>query len=234
MAEAIDDKLREWVSGVVAADVQFSAPVDLSTDDDDTPETAPVVHLYLIETTPTLPPRDTTRNLLQIRQIYLVTISHAAPTIAQELVMELLFSAMQHPDFEALTDPLPLDWWQALQVRPRAAFRLKTYIQRERATQPAPPVRQPLVLKTGSVHDLYGQVLSPDDTPLAGVTVRCAALNRQTTTDHSGRFSMSGVAGSLMLDVRTGQHTTGVRVTTLTTPQNPLIIRVDPLQPVDA
>jgi hypothetical protein len=141
---------------------------------------------------------------------------------------------MQHPDFEALTEPLPLDWWQALQVRPRAAFRLKVYIQRERETQPASPVLEPMVLQTGSVHDLYGQVLSPDDTPLAGVTVRCEALNRQTTTDRRGRFSMSGVAGSLTLNVRTGQHVTGVRVTKLTTPQNPLIIRVDPLQTVDA
>ena len=229
MTDSIEDKLREWASGVVDADVQFTPPAELATEDD-----APVVHLYLIETTPTLPPRDTTRNLLQIRQIYLVTISQATPTTAQTQIMELLFSAMQHPDFDALTDPLPLDWWQALEVRPRAAFRLEVYVQRERETQPAPPVLEPMVLHTGSVHDLYGQVLSPDDTPLAGVTVRCEALNRQTTTDHSGRFSMSGVAGSLTLNVRTGQHVTGVRVTKLTTPQNPLIIRVDPLQAVDA
>lgn len=230
MAVAIEDRLREWVQDVVEADVQFTPPAALATDDENTP----VVHLYLIETTPTLPPRDTIRNLLQIRQTYLVTVSRATPTTTQAHITELLFSVMQHPEFEVLNDPLPLAWWQVLQVHPRAAFRLTAYIQRERDTQPAPPVLRPMVLKSGSVHDLYGQVLSPDDLPLSGVTVRCAALNRQTTTDHNGRFSMSGVAGSLTLDVRTGQHVTGVDVTTLTSPQKPLIIRIDPLQPGDA
>jgi len=45
---------------------------------------------------------------------------------------------------------------------------------------------------------ISGTVLSEDGTPLAGVTVRVSGASRATTTDNTGRFTISARAGSVL------------------------------------
>jgi len=186
MIDQVDRNMQDWIGSVLdGTAVSLLVPADAAKGQG--------VGLYLIELLQTPPARGTRRPPLQITLRYLVTSWAEDPQEAHRLLGELLFAAMDHPDFEVEQERLPLELWTALRVGPRPCFVLRVPLRRERLEKSAPLVRKPLIMKMSPVRQLQGRVLGPKEIPLMGAQVELPALLLSTQTDCDGRFNFPAV-----------------------------------------
>jgi hypothetical protein len=90
-------------------------------------------------------------------------------------------------------EPVPVELWRALDLRPRAALLVDVPTQVDRATPRPPLVRGPLRLDGAPMRSLRGQVVGPGDVPLAGIRVEAPSIGVSTYTDDGGRFAFGGL-----------------------------------------
>ncbi len=186
MIEQVDARLAEW-----AANVAGKVKVSLEPPRDDVSGSG--VSLYLLDVSPTPPPRDPGRPLSQLVLRYLVTAWGEEPAAAHRLLAELAFAALETPGFELELEPPPLALWRALGARPQPAFLLKLPARRERPLKLAPLVRLPLQIDVAPLTALSGQVLGPGGIPIAGARVELPAAGKATRTGADGRFHFAAV-----------------------------------------
>src|SRR5208283_5349055 len=115
------------------------------------------------------------------------------PEEAHRLLGEIVFAAMDDPEFEVDLSPLPVNVWRAFGVPPQPSFILKVPVGKEKPKPKVGIVRQPLVVKWASLTSLHGIVLGPGDVALSGARVEFPGLDLVTHTDSNGRFRFSTV-----------------------------------------
>lgn len=181
MIDEVDQRLKTWVSEVAGdMPVSFAAP-DRSLREHG-------VSLYLLELGSAPPARSVRRVPLQFSVCYLLTVSAETPERAHQLLGELVFAALEAPEFEADLTPISLELWTALGVPPQPAFRLRLPVRRERAEPNIRRVRFPLVTHTVPNEVLLGRVVGPGDVPIPGALVDLPSLKLSTRTDARGSF----------------------------------------------
>lgn len=222
MIDEIDQRLKAWV-GEVSGEmpVSFAAP-DLQVQN-------PGVSLYLLELGAAPPARSVRRVPLQFSVCYLVTVTADTPERAHQLLGELVFSALDTPEFEVDLSPVPVELWTALGVSPQPAFRLRLPVRREREEPVVRRVGFPLVAHTLPNEALLGRVVGPGDVPIPGALVELPALKLSTRTDARGcfRFPLVPPLESLgQLEVRAKGEVFHLGNEALTSEAGQLVIRM--------
>lgn len=186
MIDQVDRRLRDWTQSTLPdAEVTFGAPLDAKE--------GTGVSLYLFDLINNPPARGTRRPPLQVALRYLVTSWAEEPHKAHRLLGDLMFAAMDNPDFDIEVDSIPVELWRALGVAPRPAFVIRVPLRRERPELERRLVRMPLVVKQSPIGSVEGIVVGPGDIPIANARVELPGLRRSTRTDSKGRFRFSAV-----------------------------------------
>lgn len=191
MASESDARLKDWVGSVIPG-------VELSLEAPGTKKTGRGVGLYLLELVQSPPPSTSKRPPLQVVLRYLVTAWSDKPEDAHQMLVELMFAAMENMDFQVELEPIPLAVWSAFGVPPRPSFLVRVPLRQERPLPPTKLVREPLKIQMSPAVGFHGLVLGPGDIPLSDCRVELPALNLSTRTDFRGRFHFPSVpsAGS--------------------------------------
>jgi hypothetical protein len=180
MIDEIDRHLSDWIGTVLKkVEVSFAPPTR--------EHEGSSVGLYLLDLAHIPVPRGKRRPPLQIRLRYLVTTQADDPQEAH------LIAALQESEFEVEQEPSPLAMWEALNVEPRPSFVLRVPFTHAQPEKLAPPVRHPLVLRSSELRSLTGQVVGPENIPIADARVEVPALQLYTNTDSKGRFYFAAV-----------------------------------------
>ena len=189
MIDQFDEQVKNWILSVAeGAEVSLGAP--------NGQKPGSGVGLYLIEVTKARSPHAIKRPApLQLTLRYLITTWSEKPEDAHQRLVQLMLAAIESPDYEVESDPLPLNVWTALGATPRPSFLLRVPLSHERPPVTAKLVRQPLKIETVPTTSFYGLLLGPGDTPLAEGRVEILDLGLSTTTDYKGRFSFACVPG---------------------------------------
>lgn len=193
MIDAIDSRLRDWVSSIVdGTATTFLAPCrDRKTAG---------VCLYLMELREKRSPSTLARPPLQIVLRYLVTAEAEDPLEAHRVLGDLAFAAMEHPDFQVALEPPGAATWAAFGVPPRPAFLLDVPLVKERKQPVARLVEEPVVT-VAPLSTLEGVVVGPRRTPIASARVEIPTLRRSTTTDYKGQFHFSALPGDRSVEL---------------------------------
>ncbi len=226
MAVESDGRLKDWVGSVIqGADLSLEAP--------GVRPTGRGVGLYLLELIQSPPPSTSRRPPLQLALRYLVTAWSDKPEDAHQMLVDLMFAAMENSDFQVEQEPVPLTLWTALTVPPRPSFVLRVPLRQERPQPQAKLVRQPLKIQSSPIVGFHGLLLGPEDMPLSDCRVEMPDLNLATGTDYKGRFSFPSVpaAGTKQLLVKAKGYELPV-CSEENHPDSgaPLIIRFSPLE----
>ena len=223
MIKQIDQQLIEWVEAELKVTPTLEPPRAA--------EGELLLHLYLLELVDDPLRRNTTRPLHQPALRYLVTAYADDPLEAHNLLSEMLYMAMTHPQYEVELEPLPSHTWSAFAVAPRPSFILRAPLPNEWQPEPAERVRA-VGLVSKPVAVFYGLLLGPQETPLAGARVELPNLNRSATTDSKGRFTLNGVPAegkkTLMFQARGRNLTRSFEETGA--PDRPVVIHFDLFQ----
>ena len=222
MIDEVDQRLKAWVGHVLG-----ETPVSLAVPERGSAERG--VSLYLLELGAAPPARSGRRVPLQFSVCYLITVDAETPEQAHHLLGELLFAALEAPDFEVELAPVPLELWSALGMPPQPAFRLRLPVRRERAEPSTPRVRFPLAIQASPTEALRGCVVGPGDVPIPGALVELPTLRLSTRTDSRGwfRFPFVPPLGSLGgLEVRAKGEVLRVGAEALAPADGPLVIRL--------
>jgi len=196
MADQFDERLKNWVAGEIeGAEVSLAVPAK------ERPGRG--VGVYLLELMPLPAPRTDKRPPLQLSLKYLVTAWSEKPEDAHEILVQLMFAAMENKDFQVDLEPIPLASWAAIGVPPQPSFILRVPLRQERPEPQTKLVRE-LNIKSSPLTSFHGLLVGPEEAPLADCRVEIPALNLSTRTDYKGRFTFPGVpaAGSKQLLVK--------------------------------
>lgn len=181
MIDVVDARLKAWVETVVGTTEVALTPPRAGQGD-------PVIHLYLLQVVPSLSSPDNKRTPVSVMLHYLVTARADQPEQAHKLLGDLIFAAIDNPEFTLDFEPLPIQTWIALGVEPQPAFVMKVPLTRELPEPDAALVRVPMVLRASSIASLQGVVLGPEDQPLHGALVEISGSRLYQRTDSRGRF----------------------------------------------
>jgi hypothetical protein len=192
MIDEVDQQVAAWIRGVVGDDVPISFELPAKA-------AGPVVSAYLLELRDHPAPAGTPPAPLQVLLSYLVTTASDSPESAHRLLGQLVFSALEHPEYRPDLEPPPAPLWSALGVSPRPAFFLRVPCRRERPARPSKRVLTPLVVTTSPMGPIVGRVLGPGDHGIPGARVELPALRRSTRTDGHGRFLFAAVPAEPLL-----------------------------------
>jgi len=141
MIDTVDQRLQQWVHSIHdQIEVHFTAPKS--------GEDIKGIGLYLMEIVILPPPSSTKLPPLQVALRYLVTSWSDRAEDAHRLLGDLIFAAMENPEFEVEMQPVPIDVWTAFGVPPRPSFVLRVPLQRERSKPEAKPVRAIRIVTT--------------------------------------------------------------------------------------
>lgn len=186
------DHLAAWVRRCLGAQVPvlFSGPAHTQPS---CPQAQAGVVLHLLRLSVPVTTRPTRQAALGLRTHWLAWAcgpdnGPEAPIAADQLLCELALAAQFEPGLSLQLDPVPLDYWAAMGVPPRASIGLEAPLRREPRAPIAPPVRVPLTLTPAPMTRLHGQVLGPGGVPLAAAAVEAPALQRRARTGPDGRF----------------------------------------------
>jgi hypothetical protein len=196
MADEFDERLKGWVgSAIQGVELSLAAP--------DAAKTGRGIGLYLLEVMQSPPPSTNRRPPLQLTLRYLVTAWSDKPEDAHQMLVELMFAAMENKDFQVELEPIPITVWTAFGVPPRPSFILRVPLRQERPQPQAKLVRQ-LKIQSAPIVGFHGLLLGPRDVPLSNCSVELPALNLATSTDYKGRFYFPSVpaAGSKQLLIK--------------------------------
>jgi hypothetical protein len=225
MIGAVDDRLKAWVEAVLTG-------VDVSLAPPDDSQTGRVANLYLMALADRPPLRSMKRPPLQLALDYLVTTGADTFQEAHRMLGELVFAAMENPEFQVDLEPPPTGTWAALGVKPRPAFILRVPVQRERPLPPATLVKEPLVVHAEPVISIEGQVLGPEELPVYGARVALPQLDVATRTDAQGRFRFGAVpAGATRVHVRAKGKELERTVRLPPVDGEPLVLRFESFEP---
>jgi hypothetical protein len=222
MIDEVDQRLKTWVGRVLG-----DAPVSLDVPDRESVDRG--VGLYLLELGPAPPPRTGRRPPLRVSLCYLVTTGGDSPERAHHLLGELVFAAMEEPEFEVDLAPVPVALWTALGVAPRPSFRLRVPLERERPVPAVPRVKMPLVVRAMPSMALVGRVVGPGDIPIPGALVELPSMGLSARTDAKGLFRFASVPADTplgRLEVRAKGEVLAVRAEELPTEEGALVVRL--------
>jgi hypothetical protein len=225
MAEEFDERLRSWVSSEVpGAEVSLAGPKSQRS--------GRGVGLYLLELMQSPPPSTSKRPPLQLVLRYLITAWSDKPEDAHEMLVGLMFAAMENRDFQVELEPIPLTVWTAFGVPPQPSFVLRVPLRQERPEPQTKLVRE-LKIQSSPIVSFHGLLLGPGDVPLSDCRVEMPALRLSTSTDYKGRFYFPSVptAGSKQLLVKAKGFELPVRSElNYTDSRAPLVIHFSPLE----
>jgi hypothetical protein len=185
-----DHHVGKWVNSVVKdAEVTFAPPPGQVAEN-------PTVSVYLLDLLPASVMGDNMRiPSLQLQLRYLITTAASEPHKAHSLLGELVFAAMEHPEFHVDLEPLPAATWEALGVPPAPAFLLRTHLVSTRE-QTGQMVRKAVEINSSSLEAVSGIVVGPGDLPIANARVEFPATGVATRTDTRGRFYLAAIPAS--------------------------------------
>jgi len=186
MADEFDERLKNWVGSTIQG-------VKLSLAAPETTKAGRGVGLYLLELIQSPMPSTNRRPPLQLTLRYLVTVWSDKPEDGHQILVDLMFAAMENKDFQVELEPIPLTVWTAFGVPPQPSFVLRVPLRRERPETDAKLVRGPLKIHSSPMMAFHGLLLGPGDMPLSDCRVEVPALGLSASTDHKGRFYFPGV-----------------------------------------
>ncbi len=225
MIEHIDRSLKDWANSVVkSADVSFAAPNDT--------QSGKGIGLYLLDLVYKPSASATLPLPHQVSLHYLVTTWAESPEAAHCLLGQLIFAAIENPEFEIQMDSIPVSLWVALHIIPRPAFVLRMPLKRDRPHPTSPTVRVAPEVQISPSMPLLGQVVGPGNSPIVGARVELPVLNRSTVTDTNGQFRFAVVPAQTPirhLHVTAKGHRFAVSLDLDTAPDEPLIIHLQDL-----
>lgn len=226
MIEQADRRTREWVESVLpSTTVSFAAPGHVPD--------GRGVSLYLMRLADAPALHNVNhRTVLQISLGYLVTAWSDEQEEAHRLLGELVFAALENPQYQVDLKPLPNETWAAFGIAPQPCFVLCVPLRLERPEPAVKYVRQPLIVQAAPVSTLSGLVLGPGDIPIAGARVELPSLQIHERTDAKGRFHLSMVPGgesATMLHIQAKGREMQVLIKGATGQHEPLVIHFDPL-----
>lgn len=225
MIDEVDQRLKSWVGRVLG-----DAPVSLAVPQRESVERG--VGLYLLELAPAPPTRPahaSRRPPLRVSLCYLVTAGGESPERAHHLLGELVFAALEEPDFEVDLSPPPVPLWAALGMAPRPAFRLRVPLERERPVPAVPRVKEPLITRAVPAVPLLGRVVGPGDIPIPEALVELPSMGLSARTDAKGLFRFASVPSATplgRLEVRAKGAVLAVRAEELPTEEGALVVRL--------
>lgn len=226
MINEVDQRLMDWI-GTVLTDMEVSLlpPKDMGD--------KKVVGLYLKDILPSSSAHGTRRPPLQVLLCYLVTSWAKNPIDAHHMLGQLLFAALEHPEYEVDLEPVPAEVWTAFGTLPCPSFMLRLPLKVERPDEIIHLVRSPIEVKKSPISSMHGVVMGPGDTPLSNARVELPSLNLVARTDANGRFSFPAVPAKPKLKkvriiARGRELFTEVDQTAMK--QRPLIIHFDVLE----
>ena len=186
MINEVDQRLMEWI-GTVVTDIEVSLfpPKDMGD--------KKVVGLYLKDILPSAPAHGTRRPPLQVLLCYLITSWAKNPMDAHHMLGQLLFAALEHPEYEVDLEPIPAEVWTAFGTQPCPSFMLRLPLRFERPDETIHLVRSPVEVKKSPISSMYGVVMGPGDTPLSNARVELPSNSLVARTDANGRFSFPAV-----------------------------------------
>lgn len=190
MIDEIDQRLKAWVGQAVPGATVTLEPPRTARD-------GLGASLYLFELADDPPLRGSQRTPLQAAARFLVTTWAQKTEDAHRLLSDLLFAAMESTEFRVELSALPAAAWSTFGLPPQPSFVLHVPLQLARPQPPVPRVRHPLDVHPVPLATLRGQVVGPDDVPLAGAHVMVEGLDARTRTDTDGYFHLATLpAGS--------------------------------------
>ena len=188
MIDQADIRLKAWVEGILTG-VTVSMALPPAAQE------LPAVSLYLLALADPPAPLTNNQSALQLTLCYLVTTWSSDLLAAHHMLGNLVFAAMQAPEFRVDLQPLPAETWAALGTPPRPSFILRLPLKLDLPKTPPQLVRQPLVIDLESLVDIQGIVLGPGDIPLADALVEIPDSPVSTRTGADGRFKIKLVLG---------------------------------------
>ncbi len=186
MIDGADQQLKAWIATLLpGVEVSLLPPIKFGDEQR--------IGLYLIDMQPLSPTSSERRPPLQVQLRYLVTCWADDPEQAHHMLGQLVFAAMEHPEFDVDFEPVSAHLWAAFAEPPRPCFMLRLPLRVERKGPPVKLVRTPLELQISPFTTLQGQVVGPEDTPIANATVELQNHNLAARTDYKGCFTFSTV-----------------------------------------
>lgn len=192
MIELVDAGLKDWAERIL----DEASFVDVSLSFDPPPadlHDGTGISLYLLEIVDTPPPRTNGRTPLQFSVRYLVTTWASEAEEAHRLLSELIFAAMEYPDFHVEFGPLAPEYWRTLGVVPRPSFMLRVPVKKARPEPETGIVTREISVDAVPTTRLEGVVLTPEDIPLMDMRVELKHLRTTVRTDRNGRFLFPNV-----------------------------------------
>ncbi len=187
MIAETDRELCDWVSTVLP---KSKGKVLLEPADDGEPAD---VLLQLIELAELPPARGSRRPPLQVLLRYLVTAGGGDASEMHGRLGDLLFAAMEHPDYEVELGSVDASVWTALGRAMQPSFVLAVPARKQQPEAPAKPVLGPLDVRGSTVSHLDGVVLGPGDVPIPDAFIEIPALGLAARSDTRGRFRFAAV-----------------------------------------
>lgn len=185
--EHINQFLNSWATKIVGKSVLVSNGFESEAGKSQ-------VTIFLHELVPTPPSHRNSIAPLQFGLRYLVSATGANSVGEGHLLLEkLVFAAMENEELELeLSSPSP-EFWISLGVTMRPSFWLKIKHGHPRSQEQAPPVTEPVELRTSPTAILYGNVVSPTGIPIVGAQVGLPSDNISVATDSLGRFRFAAL-----------------------------------------
>jgi hypothetical protein len=187
MIEQVDQRLREWIGSVLTEAVEVSMLPPAGKGD------KKVVGLYLKDILPSAPTRGSRRPPLQVLLRYLVTCRAKNQAEAHNMLGQLLFAAMEHPEYDVDLGQVPAEIWTAFGTIPMPSFMLCLPLKLERPQEPIRLIRSPIEVNQSPIASMEGSILGPEETPLTNARVELSTHNLVTRTDIKGRFIFPAV-----------------------------------------
>jgi len=187
MIEQVDQRLSEWIGSVLTGGIEVSLEPPTGAGN------KKIVGLYLKDILPFAHLRNSRRPPLQVMLRYLITARAKNQAAAHNLLGQLLFAAMEHPEFEVDLEPLPAEMWTAFATAPMPSFMLRVPLRLERSEEPVRLIRSPIEVQQSPLASLEGIILGPEETPLTNARVELSTHHLVTRTDIKGRFTFPAV-----------------------------------------
>lgn len=186
MEDEFDERITNWVtSQLEGIEVSLASPA--------TQRTGRGVGVYLLDMMQSPTPSTNKRPPLQLTLRYLVTTWSDKTEDAHQMLVQLIFAAMENKEFQVGLESIPLSAWKAFGVTPQPSFLLSVPLRKERPEPDTKLVRQPLQVQASPMMSFHGVLLGPGDIPLSDCRVEVPKLNLATSTDRKGRFSFPGM-----------------------------------------
>lgn len=184
MFDGVTQRLTAWATAQGASAVATGSEVPT--------DGAPAAVLTLLAILPFPPPRTLGRAPLRFRLRYLVTCAPPHPPASQQLLGQLLVSALQNPEFQVELGDIAPELWTALGWRPQPAFWLAVPVTVPLEESLAPLAREhALSVQTSGRTTRRGTVTDVQGRPVAGARVQLEGAPEPLYTGAAGEFELA-------------------------------------------